>query len=249
MPAQEFEVVPETSAMVPANPTELLRLGVTKGATIEELAKLMEMQFRWEANEAKKAFVVAMNAFKADPPQIIKTRAVTYEKGPNAKPAFFYAPLEEVCPLIIKALNEHGITHRWRPDPPFAPGNIRITCVLTHKLGHSEESGLEAPPDPSGGKNGIQAVISTSSYLERISLLAVTGLSAEGMDNDGGGKAQMDDLKERLEFIANCRTVEELFRISNQHFKAAKLANDVAAQKAIVAAKDKRKGEIQRGEL
>ena len=63
---------------------------------------------------------------------------------------------------------------------------IRVTCVLSHILGHSERVTLQASPDQSGGKNNIQAVGSTVTYLERYTLLAVTGLATAEQDDDGG---------------------------------------------------------------
>src|SRR5690606_35194749 len=60
-----------------------------------------------------------------------------------------------------------------------------VTCVITHELGHSERTTLSAAPDESGGKNSIQAVGSTVTYLQRYTLMAATGLAAKDMDDDG----------------------------------------------------------------
>jgi len=53
-------------------PAQLLAIAVDKDADIDKLTKLMELQERWEANEARKAYVQAMNEFKASPPEIFK---------------------------------------------------------------------------------------------------------------------------------------------------------------------------------
>ena len=50
----------------------------------------------------------------------------------------------------------------------------------------------EAPLDTSGGKNNIQAMGSAVSYLERYTLLAITGLSTKEMDDDGRGAGAGD---------------------------------------------------------
>ena len=49
-----------------------------------------------------------------------------------------------------------------------------MTCQITHELGHSESVEMTAPPDDSGGKNTIQSIASTKTYLERYTLLAAT---------------------------------------------------------------------------
>lgn len=52
-------------------------------------------------------------------------------------------------------------------------------------MGHSEETSLTASPDISGTKNAIQAIGSTISYLQRYTILALTGLATGDMDTDG----------------------------------------------------------------
>ena len=59
-----------------------------------------------------------------------------------------------------------------------------MTCVLSHKSGHYEETTLSGPPDASGSKNAIQAIGSTLTYLQRYSLVQALGLAA-GDDDDG----------------------------------------------------------------
>ena len=53
---------------------------------------------------------------------------------------------------------------------------------------------LSAPPDSSGSKNSIQAIASTLTYLQRYTLLSITGLAASEADDDGRG----GDKKPRL---------------------------------------------------
>ena len=54
-------------------------------------------------------------------------------------------------------------------------------------MGHFETTSLTAAGDQSGGKNAIQALGSTISYLERYTILALTGLSTHEMDDDAKG--------------------------------------------------------------
>jgi len=54
-----------------------------------------------------------------------------------------------------------------------------------------------ASPDSSGGKNSIQAIGSTISYLERYTFMAATGLAAKGMDDDGGGAEPIKTITEK----------------------------------------------------
>ncbi len=67
-----------------------------------------------------------------------------------------------------------------------------MICTITHELGHSESTSLTANPDISGSKNAIQAIGSTISYLERYTVLALTGLATKDMDDDGVSSAQQE---------------------------------------------------------
>ena len=177
----ELTVEQKQHAMTPAG---LLAIAVQQGADIDRLEKLMELQERWEKNEARKAYVAAMNAFKANPPELFKNRHVKYNNT-----EYDHASLDHVTNTIASALSAHGLSHRWDVQQ-LEGGVIRVTCVITHVLGHSESTPLQSGADPSGGKNSIQAIGSAVTYLQRYTLLAATGLATKEMDNDGKTTAE-----------------------------------------------------------
>lgn len=185
-PATVGDIVDQLPAIVEprtVTPMQLLQSAVEKGATVEQLAGLLALQERWEANDARKAFVAALSAFKADPPTIIKNKRAGFDsKRTGERTDYEFATLDMVAAVIGEALSRHGLSHRW--ETKQAEGKISVTCVLMHRLGHSERVTLEAGADASGSKNSIQAIGSTVTYLERYTLLAATGLAAKGQDND-----------------------------------------------------------------
>lgn len=69
-------------------------------------------------------------------------------------------------------------------------GLVKVTCRITHVLGHYEETALSAAKDESGGKNSIQAIGSAVTYLQRYTLLSLLGLATKEQDNDGKGAAE-----------------------------------------------------------
>ncbi len=153
------------------------------GGNIEQLGQMMDLQARWEANEARKAFVRDMTEFKKHPPSIIKDRHVSF-----GTTSYDHASIGEVCEAIISAAAEHGFSHRWVPSQGES-GQQVVTCVITHKMGHSEETRLEAPKDASGGKNAIQAIISSNTYLQRHSVLMAFGFATRDQPDDDGRAA------------------------------------------------------------
>ena len=96
-----------------------------------------------------------------------------------------HATLGDVTQPIIEGLAAVGISHRWDVEQPDG-GMISVRCILTHEQGHNESVLMRAGRDDSGGKNAIQQVASTITYLERYTLLSITGLATHDMpDNDG----------------------------------------------------------------
>ncbi len=228
-------------AVVQPTPMTLIDRAVSGGASIETLEKLFSLQLRWEANEAKKAFMAAMNAFKADPPEILKNHKVAY-----GTTAYDHATLDHVCEAITGALSKHDISHRWRVEQ--SEGLLRVTCILTHKGGHSEETTLCGGPDTSGSKNAIQAIGSTVTYLERYTLLAATGLAAKNGDNDGQGAPAMETLQLHLDRMMAAENLTVLDKAFRDAFKEATTLKNTQAMLALITAKDNKKKELTKDE-
>lgn len=154
----------------------------------ETVLAMLDVQQKWEANEARKAFVAAMAEFKAEALTITKNKRVTY-KTDRGTTQYDHATLDNVTDVLVPALSKHGFSHRF--DVAQSNGTITVSCILTHVLGHSERTTMTAGPDKSGSKNDIQAIGSTVTYLQRYTLLAATGLAVGGTDDDGkGGKPE-----------------------------------------------------------
>lgn len=187
----------------PVTPMIMLQMALTRGASIEQMQQLMDLQERHERNEARKAFVVALNQFKANPPEITKNKLVSFATS-KGRTEYKHATLDQVSGIIGAALAKVGISHRWQVEQ-LEGGRIRVTCILTHALGHTESVPLVASPDDSGGKNSIQGVGSTVTYLQRYTLLAATGMAVrDGSDDDatgGAGTYEMDE-RAKADFLA-----------------------------------------------
>ena len=166
-------------------PSQMIQAAIVQGnVPIEQMQALMDMQERWEKNEARKAYNRAVAAFKADPPQIIKDQTVEYKQT-----KYKHASLDHIVASITPALHNHGLSHRW--DIEQSDGIIKVTCVLSHEGGHCEKVPMSGPPDNSGSKNCIQQAGSTVTYLQRYTLMAILGLAASD-DDDGGQPAPAD---------------------------------------------------------
>lgn len=173
----------EVAPIQSTTPAQLLSIAVQQGADLDKLQKLMDLQERWEANEARKAFTVAMTAFKAEPVEILKGKLVSFTTRSGDTTSYKHAELSDITDAVGPLLSKHDLSFRW--DVHQKDSGITVDCVLTHVAGHSERVTMTAPPDASGGKNAIQQIASTTTYLQRYTLLAITGMSTKGMDDDG----------------------------------------------------------------
>ena len=195
---------PGSSAVAPRQaitPMEMLQIAVEQGADLDKLTKLMDLQERWEANEARKAFVAAVAEFKADPPKVTRNKHVRYETSSKKDTEYDHATLDNVIAAIGPAMSRCGLSHRWETQQ-LDGGMIRVTCVLTHVMGHSERTTLQGGADQSGGKNNIQAIGSTVTYLQRYTLLAAVGLAATDADSDGRSPVEFISAEQKEELVA-----------------------------------------------
>ena len=175
----------EMKAKEQNSPANIMRIALTHGQDLDKVEKMLELQIKWEANEAKKAYHLAMAEFKKNAPTIKRTKKVTYTTDKGGTTEYWHADLGVSAEEINKELANQGLSSTWKTSQGDA--KITVTCIITHKHGHSEETSLSAGADNSGGKNAIQGIGSTIFYLERYTLFALTGLAPHGMDDDGKG--------------------------------------------------------------
>jgi hypothetical protein len=168
----------------------------------DKIQKMLDLKTQWDATEARKAFAVAMAAFKANPPHIVKNKHVRFvtQKGVME---YDHATHSEVTEKIAAGLCQYGMFHRWNVQQ--SDGRIQVTCIITHALGHSEQVQMTASADASGTKNEIQAIASTVTYLQRYTVLAATGLTSADMDDSDDDGAATGGKPDRVseEQIAN----------------------------------------------
>lgn len=181
---------------------------------VAKLQALLQIKTEWEKDEARKAYVVALSAFKQDPPKIQKDKQVSFGAG---KTAYKHATLDNASELIGAALAQHGLSHRWDVQQ-LEGGIVKVTCILTHIQGHSESVSMQASPDTSGSKNSIQAIGSTTSYLQRYTLFAATGLAPKDADDDGMQGKQMAEstiaeLRDAIDLIPDMAAWEKHWQL------------------------------------
>jgi len=160
-------------------PMSMLQSARSQGASLEQMQQLMEMQFKWEENEARKAYFKAVAEFKLEQINVSKDKK-------NSQYGSRYTGKGNLVNTVNPILAKYGLSANWNIDQS---AGITVTCVLSHSQGHSEQVTMSAPPDKSGAKNPIQEIKSTKTYLEIATYESVTGVASfdDPGDNDGNG--------------------------------------------------------------
>ena len=161
---------------------------------VEKFERVLAMWERREAHEAELAFNAAKGRILADleSVKIVKRKSVQYpveKNNPKAgtQEAFKYAPLEDIDKVMRPLLVRENMDLAYS-DEAMADGRIMIRGRLKHlPKGHYEDSFMAAPLDTSGGKNNVQAVGSTNSYLRRYLACNLFNIVVIGDDDDGTG--------------------------------------------------------------
>ena len=154
------------------SPMQLMQVAIESNADLDKLEKLMELQERYDAGIAKKEFYSALAGFQRNCPDIKKLK-----QGHN----YQYAPLGDIMAQIREPLYDYGLSIRFEQDHS---NGITVTCVVTHRGGHSEKTTMTGGADTSGSKNGIQAIGSTVTYLQRYTLIGALGITTADADID-----------------------------------------------------------------
>jgi hypothetical protein len=235
-------LIPEPQqAIQPITPLSMIQLALQQGASVEILRDLFQLKKEVEADEARKAFIRAMAAFKAE--AIVITKNIAPTAGPLIGKK--YADLFAVVSAITPALSRHSLSLSWKITKD-EPQWIEVTCTIRHELGHSESVSMGGPPDAGGAKNAIQARASANTYLERYTALAITGMAASDSDTDGRApqKDALSDeksipLQEAIKYASDMAELKEAFK------KAYKMAVTVEDQKAFSSLYEARKRDLQ----
>jgi hypothetical protein len=190
--AKKAEIVKIEKSATPANPVAtsdtaailgmVERMMFDPAVTPERANQALDFALKLRSEQARMAFDEAVAAAKAEIKPVHRN-AVGHN---NKRYADFAAIAREVDPIIGK----YGLTYRFRSAQE---GNqISITCRLAHKGGHAEETTLAGPTDTTGNKNAMQAIGSSTTYLQRFTLVLMLGLAASN-DDDGKAAAAVED--------------------------------------------------------
>lgn len=151
---------------------------------IDKMERLLAMQERVMERNAKAAFTTAKIAMRPDLPEITMKGHIVIKKDGRIIQDTPFAKFEDIHELVMPVLTRHGFDLSFR-NGMSPEGKVRVTTILSHVEGHSEETVFDLPHDSSGSKNAVQAVGSSTSYAKRYGVLSILNIKVVGEDDDG----------------------------------------------------------------
>jgi hypothetical protein len=185
-PASRLPVQSETASVLGM----IERVARDPSVDIAKMTQLMGWRKEMIADQRRAAFDEAMASAKAEIPVISKNREVDFTST-KGRTNYRHEDLAEIARTVTPILGKYGLSYRYRVSSNINEP-IMVTCVVSHKEGHFEETTLLGARDESGNKNSLQQVGSTLTYLQRMTLKAALGLAASD-DDDGKASSAVEE--------------------------------------------------------
>lgn len=161
----------------------LLMAAIQNGASPDQLQALVDLQKEMRREASRMAFYEALSAVRGAALKLRRNKQAT--GGTKHK----YATLDNILDAIGPVMSDNGLSVRHKTET--APdGRITVSCIIAHRGGYEDSTSLSAMPDTGPGRNAIQSVGSTVTYLRRYTLESLLGLAEAGDDDDGAGASQ-----------------------------------------------------------
>jgi len=151
---------------------------------VDKMEKLLAMYERVRASQAEMSFNDSMRAVQEEIPRI-------HRDAVNPSTNSHYARLESLLKIVVPIYTAHGFSLSFGTGECPLPGHYRITCIVSHKAGHSRPYQCDIPADTTGMKGSLNKTPthgfgSTMSYGRRYLTLLVFNIALVNEDDDGG---------------------------------------------------------------
>ena len=225
-----------SEAPTPSTPFELMADAIKHGISAEQLQILQQMHFKSLDREAETEFNEALARVQKQIPRVVPDLTNSQTNSKYAS----YASLDKV---VRPVYSSEGFSVSFSTEDCPIEGYKRIVAYL-RRGSHKEKYQIDLPHDGLGPKGNpvmtqTHANAAANTYGKRYLLCDIFNIPV-GPDTDGN--MNNGELAKALDAIYAADTIEKLKDVANAAYQAAKGSTD--AQKAIIAAKDRRKKEL-----
>lgn len=170
-------------------PMAMIDRAIASGAGIETIERLMSLQERWEANQAKKIYDEAMRAAQEEMRPVLLN-------AKNDQTKSRYATYEALDGAIRPIYTRHGFTLSFDTADCPLPDHIRIVCEVACG-GHRTHPHIDMPADGKGAKGGdvmtkTHAAGAAVTYGRRYLLGMIFNITTTTKDDDGNSAGNPD---------------------------------------------------------
>lgn len=179
--AKDMQLVPVEQVRVePVGLVQMIeRMASDSTVDVDKFERFLAMHERLKAQDAKAQYFSAFADLQGDIPEIKETGKIDAGNAGKRK----YATNEDIQKVCRPILQRHGFALTFRTE--FPAGAVKITGILAHRGGHSEQTEFVSAIDTGAGRNAIQSLGSTVSYGIRYTTRALLNITSGEADDDG----------------------------------------------------------------
>jgi len=181
MVKKKKEIVKDVVVTQGSSPAEMIRMAVSGGADLDKLEKLLALQERFEANEARKIFAKDFAVAQANILPVVKKK---YNQQTKSK----YSDLSDVIETTQPIYTKEGFSVTFDEGDSPLPEHARILADVIHHAGHTRSYHYDVPFDGKGIQGNanmtkIHGKASSTSYGRRYLMCMIWNIPTS--DNDG----------------------------------------------------------------
>jgi hypothetical protein len=175
-------------------PTSFMAMALEKNVTPEQIEKMLALQERWDANNARKAYAGDFAKAQAEIGPVVK-------KATNPQTKSKYALLEDVIDVTQPIYTKYGFSIIFYEGETVKPEHVRINADVIHFLGHKETYYYDVPMDGKGIQGNanmtkIHAKASSVAYGRRYLMYMIWNVSTHDDDGNLGGERSVEYITE-----------------------------------------------------
>lgn len=181
------------------------RVALNPDADVEKMQALLDMRRGEEDRVAERGFYQAMTGAQGEMGAVLRDRD-------NDQTRSRYATLEAIAKAIRPIWTKHGFAMSFGSADCPKEGFYRVTCRVSHGLGHYRDYHADVPVDAAGIKGNVNktathAFGSTMSYGRRYLTMLIFDIATS--DDDDGQKAGAGETINAGQYQALIALIEE----------------------------------------
>ncbi len=207
---------------------------ISKGLPVETMEKLFNLREKVKAEYAKEEFMKAMANFQKNCPVIEKKQEV---KDKQSVVRYKFANLGDIVEQVKKPLGDNNLSYDFITED--LKDQLKITCTVTHALGHSKSSSFQIPIGTEAYMTDVQKYGARVTFAKRYAFCNALGILTGDEDTDTKEETIEPVIqiipKELIEKIDAAKTLKELKDIWDANSGLGKeFAKLVTAQKKFI---------------